>query len=187
MPYESVLVFIYKSHSILVLLAFLLLLYWDIKIIVRAFINKKYKYPAIFNVTLSILIFALLCKIDSGICERYLYPKLTTVKIIGLENSKQMIGTSCEVRVFFRNIKFPIYIVVRTPQGGLWGQSETGFLPNKFEGDFSVSVRLGQNSHGAGEKYDIYAIAARERIPKGPIENLPYSRIESKITVERVK
>lgn len=155
--------------------------------IVHGLIKRRNFSELIGHVLMSLLFFIILIA-NLWVYEKVVCPKLTTIEILYPKDGGEVSRPICEVKVFVRNVEWPIYPVVETPQGTQWIQAKRFIPHNQFKTILTQQVRLGEGYISVGETFKIFAIATKEDFPIGILERIPPDAIHSNtVTVRRVR
>lgn len=185
LPEGDFLEILYRFHKKIIYSLTLFFILWNIFRIIQDFIkNKKPLHSVIKHILTDLLILFLLFSVNLWVYEKIVGSKLTTIKISTLE----IIGSIVQVKIFVRNVKWPIYLIVETPQGTKWIQCKKYIPYGQFKTYFIEEVRLGEGDIGMGKNFKILAISTKEKLRIGVLREIPPGSIVSNILiVKRVR
>ena len=186
LPEGKFLELLYLFHKKLTYSVAMFFVIWETYQTVIDFIRRKDTKEIIKHLLLSLLIFIIVFKLNLLIYEKYVGPKLTTIKL-ELKNKTEVSKSITEVEIFTRNIEVPIYLIVETPQGTQWVQPNKRFVPNnQFKANWVEKVHLGGGYIGLGEIFRIFAIGSEEDLKVGVITSIPsHSIISNELEIKR--
>lgn len=187
-PIGNLLEFLYLFHKKAIYSIIIFLVVWETIHLIQGLIKKESTWDLIKHFIKSLMIFIILLMVNLWLYEKIIGPKLTTIKIVEPKENTNISMPITEVKVFVRNVKLPIYIIVEDPQGTHWIQSKRYIPHNQFKDILSQEVRLGQGYIGIGEKFRILALGTEKKLEIGILEIVPPDSILSNVvTVKRIK
>ena len=186
LPEGKFLELLYLFHKKLTYSLAMFFIIWETYQTIIDFTRGRHPKEIIKHLLLSLLIFIIIFKLNLLIYEKYVGPKLTTIKL-ELKNKTEVSKSITEVEVFTRNIEVPIYLIVETPQGTQWVQPNKRFVPNnQFKANWVEKVHLGGESIGLEETFKIFAIGSEEDLKIGIIASIPsHSIMSNELEIKR--
>ena len=187
LPESDFLELLYRFHWRVIFSIIGLVIAMEAIYIVHGLIKRRIFSELIGHVLMSLLFFIILIA-NLWVYEKVVGPKLTTIEILYPKDGGEVSRPICEVKVFVRNVEWPIYPIVETPQGTQWIQAKRFIQHNKFKDTLTLQVYLGGGYIGIGEIFKIFAIATKEDLPIHRLDKIPPDAIYSNtVNVRRVQ
>ena len=189
LPNGSFLELLYRLHetAIYSLIAWLFAI--EVIRLIHGFTAKSRKADLITHLLWGTLIIIILFCVNHVVYEKLVGPKLTTIEIMQPQNGSEIFQPTVEVAFFVRNIEWPVYLIVETPQGTPWIQHYQQMQHNKFKDILKQYAQLGDGSVGVGGTFRIFAIGTTENLETGhTLEKIPpQSIVSNTVAVRRVR
>lgn len=178
--------FLFHKKAIYSIIFFLVI--WETVYLVIGLIKKKPFAILMSHILLCLAAFIIFSKVNLYTYEKVIGAKLAAIEILEPKYTDKVYGGIIDVKVFIRNVRVPVYLVVETPQGTPWVQSRIQIPAYQFKATLTQKARLGGILIDEPQTYRIFAIGTGSKLEVNRSEEIPTDSIVSNIVaVKRVR